>query len=405
MDKTTATQAEPQPENPDPRQPRRLWVPWMLFFFQYTAIGAYFVYLNVYLRQAGLSGTQLGVLNMSSSIIGVVSALFWGYISDRTGKPRFLIAFGAFGSLIVVQFIPLVHSFWAFFAIACLGAVLSSSLTTLVDGVTLAMLGSNSENYGRFRLGGSIGYILASSTSGFVYDRTGLGLIFPVYGVLMGCFALIALLLPNIPVKVERRASTQIGAMIRQPAWVIFALCVFLVWIANYSSIMYLGVTLLSMGASQSLIGLASTSAALIEIPFMAFSGWLIRKMGLRRLILVAIVLMVMRYLLLAWMPTPNLAFYINILNGPAYGLFATCIVAYAKSLAPPSLNVTSQGLLNSTINLAGVVSALMTGVLFDQIGPQKIFLVMAACCLAGLALFGLGALQKKPKLAEEPLS
>lgn len=349
-----------------------------------------------------MSGTQLGILNMSSSIIGVVSALIWGYISDRTGKPRILIAIGAAGTLIAVQLIPLVRDFWAYFAIACVSSILSSSLTTLIDGVTLALLGAKSENYGRFRMGGSIGYILAASVSGFVYDRTGLGLIFPVYAVTMGCFAVMALLLPDIPVKIERRASAQIGAMIRQPAWVIFALCIFLVWIANYASIMYLGVSLLSMGAKQSMIGLASTSAALIEIPFMAFSGWFIRKIGLKPLILIAIVLMVLRYLLLAWMPTPNLAFYINILNGPAYGLFATCIVAYAKNLAPPSLNVTAQGLLNSTISLSGVVSALVTGVLFDQIGPQKIFLVMAGCCLAGLVLFGFGAMQKQPRINRE---
>ena len=377
----------------------------MLFFFQYTAIGAYFVYLNVYLRQAGLSGTQIGVLNMSSSIIGVVSALIWGYISDRTGKPRILIAVGAVGSLITVQFIPLVHTFWAFFAIACLGAVLSSSLTTLVDGVTLAMLGSMSENYGRFRLGGSIGYILASSTSGFIYDRTGLGLIFPVYGVLMGCFALIALLLPDIPVKVERRATAQIGA--NDPPTCLGHFC-----------------TVRLPGLDCQLFQHHVPGRHLAEHgrqPEPDRAGFHLRRPdrdplhGVQRLVypqdrtevpdlIVAIVLMVMRFLLLAWMPTPNLAFYINILNGPAYGLFATCIVAFAKNLAPPTLNVTSQGLLNSTINLAGVVSALMTGVLFDRIGPQKIFLVMAACCLVGLALFGLGALQRKSEIpGEEP--
>jgi MFS family permease len=88
-------------------------------------------------------------------------------------------------------------------------------------------------------------------------------------------------------------------------------------------------------------------------------------------------------------MPSPSWAFFINILNGPAYGLFATCSVAYAKKLAPPALIVTSQGLLNSVMSLAGVISAILTGILFDQIGPRGIFFVMAACCLAGLILFG----------------
>jgi MFS family permease len=146
-----------------------MWVPWLLFFFQFLAVGAYFIYLNVYYRQAGLSGTQIGVITMSSSIIGVVSAIAWGYLSDRTGKPRLLIAGGAVGAVVVVQFYPLAHSFWAFFGLSCLASIMASALGTLVDGVTLAMLGPNSENYGRYRLGGSVGYILAASTS--VYLR------------------------------------------------------------------------------------------------------------------------------------------------------------------------------------------------------------------------------------------
>ena len=394
--------AQKTPTEADQPPHKRMWVAWLLFFFQFLAVGSYFIYLNVYYRQAGLSGTQIGIITMSSSIIGVVSAIAWGYLSDRTGKPRLLIAGGAMGAVIVAQFYPFVHTFWAFYGLSCMASIMASALGTLLDGVTLAMLGSKSENYGRYRMGGSVGYILAASTSGFIYDRTGLSLIFPVYGVMMGLFALTALLLPNIPVRLEKRAAAQIGRMMRQPAWMVFAASIFLIWVANYASIMYQGVALLSMGASQSLIGLASTSGAIVEIPFLFFSGWLIRRAGLTRLLIVSMVLMVMRYVLLWWMPSPEWAFFINILNGPAYGLLATCSVAYAKKLAPPALNATSQGLLNSTINLAGVVSALVMGILFDQIGAQGIFLVMAFCCVAALILFGASTVGSRAKLAAE---
>jgi MFS family permease len=138
----------------------------------------------------------------------------------------------------------------------------------------------------------------------------------------------------------------------------------------------------------------ASTANALAEIPFMAFSGWLIRRFGLTRLMTFAMLLMAVRYSLLALMPSPGWAIYINLMNGPAFGLFATCAVAYARKLAPPSLIATAQGLLNSTASLAGVLSAVLTGVLFDLLGPRGIFVMMAICCLAAIALFGLGALR-----------
>ncbi len=386
--------AAPTPNNIPTAPRRRLWVVWLLYFVQFLSVGAYFIYLNVYYRQAGLSGTQIGFITMSNSLIGVISSIVWGYVSDMTGKPRLLIAFGSIGSLVVAQFVPLATGFWGFFMLSCLGSLLTSSFNTLLDGTTLAMLGSKSENYGRYRMGGSIGFIVATSTSGFIYDVTGLKLMFPVYGVIMVLFAVCALLLPHVPVQPKQRARAEIGLMIRQPAWMIFAVCVFLIWAANYAAILYLNVSLSSLGANQGLIGMVNTAGALAELPFMAFSGWFIRRFGLQRLMTLAIILMIGRYFLLGWMPNPNWALPINILNGPAYAFYATTAVAYAKRLAPPSLAVTSQGLYNATMSLAGVISSLAAGILLDEIGPNGIFTVMGFSCLAALILFVLGGLR-----------
>ncbi len=375
---------------------RRLWIVWLLYFVQFLSVGAYFIYLNVYYRQAGLSGTQIGVITMSNSLIGVASSIIWGYVSDRTGKPRLLIAFGSIGSLVVAQFVPMVTGFWGFFVLSCLGSMLTSSFNTLLDGTTLALLGSRSENYGRYRLGGSIGFIVATSASGFIYDVTGLRLMFPVYGGIMALFAVVAMLLPHVPVQPKQRARHEIGLMVRQPAWMIFAVCVFLIWSANYAAIMYLNVSLSSLGASQSLIGMVNTAGATAELPFMAFGGWFIKRYGLQRLMTLAIIMMVGRYFLLGWMPSPVWAIPINLINGPAYAFYAITAVAYARKLAPPSLAVTSQGLYNATMSLAGVVTSLATGVLLDHIGPNGIFTVMGFSCLAALILFVFGAYRTK---------
>jgi PPP family 3-phenylpropionic acid transporter len=99
------------------RQPNRPWAFWLLFFFQYAAFGA-FSFLNIYFREAGLSGTQIGLINMTTAVISVGSAIGWGYISDQTGKPRLMIAIGAIGSLVLNQFMPFVNTFWAFLGLS-----------------------------------------------------------------------------------------------------------------------------------------------------------------------------------------------------------------------------------------------------------------------------------------------
>ncbi len=384
-------------EKPTNRLPlsKHLWVLWVLFFFQFAAIGVYFTYLNVYYREAGLSGTLIGIINMSTSLVGMAGAVAWGYVSDRTGQNRLLIGAGAVGALAAAQIVPLLHSFAAFLLVGIVGSLFGSATSTLVDSTTLVILGERRDDYGRYRLGGTIGYILATGLAGFLFDRVGLSLMFQVYGVAMALFAAAALMLPAMPVHHEARSPSAIGTMVRRPAWLLFIVVVFLCWIASNSAIMFMGVSLNAMGANQTLIGIAVTIGAVVEIPFMAFSGRLLRRFGSTRLLMVSIGIMVARFLLLGWMPAPEWAIAINTLNGIAFPLFWTSSVTYANKMAPPGLAGTAQGLLNSSSSLAAVVSSLLSGWLFDRLGPNGMFLVMAFCVLAALVLFAVGTLYR----------
>ena len=394
-----------QPTKPD----RRLWVLWVLFFFQFAAVGIYFTFLNVYYKQVGLSGTQIGLINMASGIVGVAGTFVWGYLADRTGQPRVLIAVGALGGLLAAQLIPLVemfklaNAFWLYVAIGCVGGLMTASTGTLVDSTTLALLGERRQDYGRYRVGGSLGYILATIAAGFLYDQVGRRWMFPSYGVLMLAFALIAFKLPRRAVRLQGTGRGEIGQMIRQPVWLVLIASVFLFWVAYNASIMFMGVVLKSMGANDKLISFAAVIGAVVEIPFMTSSGSLIQRFGSARLLWFALLLQVIRYFLLSQMTVPAWAVAINLLNGPGFVLFWNSAVNLVSRLAPPSLAATAQGFYNSTISLAGIISSLISGVLFDGLGPGGLFLVLMAFCLAACGLFGLGIVLRPQTLVKSP--
>jgi MFS transporter, PPP family, 3-phenylpropionic acid transporter len=362
-----------------------------MYFFQFAAIGIYITFLNVYYLQVGLSGTQIGVLNMTSSLIGIAAAVMWGYLLDHTGRNRLLIAIGATGGLLIAQFIPLVHRFEIFWLLTAVAGVMFAATFTLVDSTILALLGERREDYGRYRLGGSIGYIITTFTAGTLFDQKGLGLMFPAYGVLMAVFVVFTLLLPANPPVQKQRARGSVGTLMAQPAWLLFIACTFLVWIATNSAMSFLGVVMKSMGANQQLIGRAMTISAVVELPFMFFSGSLLRRFGAVKLLIVAMFLMTVRFVLLGLMAAPGWAIAINMINGPGYVLLWNSAVTYNNRLAPPGSAGTAQGLFTASSSLAGVVSALLTGWLFDQLGTNRIFLAMAVCCLAGFLLFSAG--------------
>ncbi len=369
---------------------RHLPITRWLFFFIYAGIGVNLTFLNVYYINQGLSGTQIGLIGMTASIVAMLAAAFWGYLSDLTGQARLIMAGCALGSVVIALIYPLVHTFPLFLLVAGLFAFFNTAYFILVDSTTLALLGDHRDEYGRYRLGGSIGYILVTAAAGFIFERVGLIWMFPAYAVIMLLFAFTAMRLPSLPVRSGSQHSRQLGAMIRQPSWIVFALCVFLIWIAMSGSINFLGITIKSMGGGDSLIGIAATMAAIAELPFMFFSGNIMRRIGMRPMLLISMFSFTLRIGLYSIMPHPAWAIGINLLNGPSYVFFWNSAVNYANQMAPVSLKATAQGLFQATTNLASMSGALLCGWMFDQIGPSGLFRVLAVSCLAALVIFSL---------------
>ncbi len=386
---------------------------WVLFFFQYAAIGAYFTFLNVYYNsEAGLSGSQIGLMSMLGGIVGRAGPFLWGYVADRTGRPSTWIAAGAGGGLFLAQLIPLVKATGLanplifYIAIGMASSLMMATSSTLVDSTCLAMLGERSKDYGRYRMGGSFGYIILVLAVGFIYERAGLNWMFPIYGILMLVFALTALRLPRRAVHLSERGWKRISAMIGQPVWLLLVGTGFLFWLAYNASMMFTGVILKSMGASDSLISFATVIGAVVEVPFMYFSNRLLKRFGPARLLWFAILLQIVRYYLLSRMTNPASAIAINLLNGPGFVLYMVSMINIISRLAPPSLLATAQGFYNSVIGMAGILSSLLSGILFDRVGQSGLFLALSGVCLVAFVLFGLGiVLRRQPAIMVEGVS
>jgi MFS transporter, PPP family, 3-phenylpropionic acid transporter len=393
-------------QNPEdiikPAKSQRMFVLWLLSFFQFASVGVYFTFINVYYHEAGLTGTQIGLIIMSGGLVAVVASVFWGNLSDRIGSSRQLLAIGGIGALIAAQFIPLVDTFIAFLLLACAVSFMFTSPMTLVDSTILSLLGDRREDYGRYRLGGTIGFIITGFASGFLFERFGLTLMFPVYGFILVSLAFTALQLPKVKLRRERPKREEIAKMVSRSDWRLFIACIFLIWIATNAAIMFLPVVMSSMGAAQSLIGVAATVGAFIEIPFMLYSGAFLRRFGPQRLLIVAMGLMIVRYFLLAWMRVPAWAVAINLINGPTWVFLWNSSVTYANRMAGPSLAGTAQGLLVSTTGLAGVASSLLSGWLLDHLGPSGLFIVMALITIIALVLFTAGTSRQRAILVGE---
>jgi PPP family 3-phenylpropionic acid transporter len=376
----------------DARRTSNLWHARMLFFFMYAGIGIYFLFLNIYYRGIGLSGTQIGLVATLGPLAGILSSTLWGYLNDRFGKPRLLFAFSIPGVMLCVAGLAFARSFGAILVLAVVYGLFNGPISPLIDSVTLHLLGEKKTNYGMIRLWGTVGYVIASGAAGFLLAKLGYNMMFIGYLIALLGMLVTAHFLPNRPIPPRQSLSAGLKLLVRKPQWLLFMGCVFLVSMSLMAMLNFSGVMVKDMGGSESLIGLSWAIPAIIEVPLMYLGARLIKRFKAANFLLISMFGYGVQLFFLAIMPRPEWLLWNNLLTKPiTYVPYWLGAVAYANEVAPEELKSTSQGLLSSMLGFASLSGALVSGWMFDQIGPGKMFLVFAGVCVLDAVIFTLG--------------
>ena len=370
----------------------------LVYFIYYTSFAIYLPFINIYYRDIGLSGLEIGIINSLSPLVGMLSAPLWGILNDRFGKTRVLLAIAVAGSILAAWGIAAAGSFLVLLPVTGLFSLFYSTIVPMLDSNTLLLLGDRREHYGSIRLWGSAGYVLLTLTGGYLLEYMGLSGLFPLFTICMVALLICLFWYPTRRVDLgsSPRIFEILWKMLRQSRWVIFILSVIFMWIAANGMHTFLGVYLAELGASQGLIGLTMAIGGATEIPTMYFGARLLKYLAPKKMIAIGMFAYMVRMFLYAIMPTPDWAPFINLLNSVTFGFFWIGSVAYVNELAPDEIKATSQGLLLAVLNLASLISTTFCGWLYDFTGPANLFLILALCSLVAVTIFVLGTLNNR---------
>ena len=109
---------------------------WFTFF---GALGVFFPYYSLYLKEnAGLTGTQLGLVLSVMPLVGIVAQPFWGQVADRTGARGRLVAFLSMVSAAGFVLLGLAQGFVPILLAAVFLACFSTPVIPLSVSVALA---------------------------------------------------------------------------------------------------------------------------------------------------------------------------------------------------------------------------------------------------------------------------
>ena len=375
---------------------RNLWTLRLYYFLLIGGGGFLFPFINLFYTQQGLSGTQIGLLSTIASLAALIAAPWWGRRSDVTSHPRRLLQFGLLATALCMLALSQ-QTIFAWMAIfVTLDAALGINVAPLSDVVALAVIKGRA-GFGSVRLWGSLGWAVTALFGGWLIEQTGLFTMFAGYAIsAFISIALLALLkLPRWghrqsdrteaapPVPHSWRAT--FAALFRDRTLLGLMIALSILWFSLNGLRQFEPVFLDQLGAGETIIGLASTIGAVVELPAMLWVDRLGRRHSAGRLLRMSFLLYIITALSVVIAPTVPVILFSHVLDGVAYSFFAVASVLFIAEVAPDRQVTTMMAIFTVTLpSIVRMISGPVSGWVFDARGAYELYIIGVIGSAAG---------------------
>ena len=372
---------------------RGLLIAKSFYFIFFAAIGCIAPFFNIYLDAQGLNGVQIGWLGSIPPLIALVSNPFWGMVADRWKAQRLVLSICALIAGWASLFFLSVTEFWPIMAVVIVLFFFRAPIPAILDSAVMAMVTRTGKTYGRQRLWGSVGFVLASVGLGRVITASQLDLIFWLHALLLGgVLFVLTFMLPIERFTGNVNLLGGLAALSRQRSYVGFLLAMVMMGMASAGYINFLGLHIVALGGANTLVGLAYAASAVTEIPVMFLGARWFSKFSNAQLITIGMSIFIASWTMVGAMRSPWAAIGAAAMVGIGYGFFWVAVVGFASESAPEGMRSTAQAIVGAAQGgLGWGIGALWAGFLWDWGGGATVFWSSATIVAVGLVIFRLG--------------
>jgi PPP family 3-phenylpropionic acid transporter len=375
----------------------------IFYFCFFAGLGALLPYLPLYYKQQGLVGWQIGVLTALPPLISLVAGPLWGAVADATRRHRGVLLLALVGTQLALLVIVNTHHFATMLPGVVLYACFAATIIPLIDSATLEILGERRGDYGRQRVWGTVGWMVIAPIASALAASHGLLAAFAVFWFFTTFAWLSAAKLPAIGHGQRTHFWTGLRVLVRERAWFIFLAVSLLggMGLSLFNNFLFLYIN--HLGLNPHYQGWSMVCSTVSELPVMFYGVHLLRRIGPKRLIVLALLALVIRNLGCAAASSGWAILLTQCLHGISYGCLWIGGTCYAHRLAPPGLSATGQSLFNGiTLGLGGALGSSLGGLVFQAYGPSMMFLLSGITVFLGLVLLGtLRRLMRPPAVVQ----
>ncbi|MES2017534.1 MAG: MFS transporter [Pseudomonadota bacterium] len=365
-----------------PQQP----VNYALFLFTYYAYaGTFATFAALFFAARGMTVPQIGVLMSLIPVMRIFGPNVWGWVADHTQQRARVLRLTALAALVAFGGIFLAQSFAQFFVIMVLVNLFSSAQSPLMEALMLSEMRGDLSNYGKVRLWGSIGFIVAVMAGGYLLEWFGVEALLWFSGGLLVLVLAASLRIRDVPHPLAAHDTPRLWHVLRRPDVAAFFLSAALMVAAHMALYSFYSLYLERAGYGKPVIGAMWALGVVAEVIFFYFQAGVFARFGAQRVMMFAFALALLRFVITG--AGPDMLWVLvaaQIMHAATFAAHHSASVLTMQRWFAGPLQASGQALYMSiAYGVGGTFGGLFMTFMWDRIGPQQMFYAAAALALA----------------------
>lgn len=369
-----------------PAQPgkRHQIMPFAALTAAYCAHAGFFnPFLPLWLKDLGLSLVVISVLTSVQAATRMFAPYAWGTLSDRTGERAKLLRWGALTALVASAGLWFNGGVWWLAVVLLIMFTQTSGMMPMTEAAVAHVVSQggtfDTKLYGRVRLWGSLGFMLAVLGAGAWFEHVGMRSFPLIVSVSLVVLVVFAYRMPDVKEAHHATAgatSLPMGPVLARPAvrW-LFA-SVFFHVLSHMGIYTFFSLYMDSLGYSKTMIGLLWAVSVTVEIGwFFTQSRWM-PKVSLTGWLVLCAVVMVFRMAVTASLASVLWVLVIaQALHALTFAAHHSACIALVSHHFPGNLRGRGQALyIIIGYGIPGVLGGLLGGQLSQHWGLDSVF-------------------------------
>ncbi len=358
------------------------------YFFYFASLGALIPYWSLYLKDIGFSVREISELMALILLTKIIAPNVWGWIADHTGQRMLIVRLGSFFAAFIFAAVFFTTNYWWIALVMLSFSFFWNAALPQFEATTLQHLDNQPHRYSSIRLWGSVGFIIAVASLGYVLQYNSITLLpVSIFVFMLGIF-IMSLFVPEKAAGHIHIGHIHLKEIIFRPEVLALIAVCFLSQASHGAYYTFYSLYMEGYGYSRSVIGQLWALGVIVEVLVFIFMYRLVPLLGLRKLFLLTFILTAIRWALIAtFADNMGIMLFAQTLHAASFGIFhAVAIQLFHQHFSGKHAGKGQAIYSSVSFGAGGAFGTYLSGILWESSSPESTFWLSAV--MAVMAFF-----------------